>query len=281
MNEHGDAGAEIRSAANERFRELLELATSARERKVRGLSVIEGVHLLQAWVDRHGAAGAPLRVFVPRRGLQREEIRALLARIGPPPLLLDERLFARASQVAQGDGPIAIVATPRPALPARLDHDAIYLDRIQDPGNVGSILRTCAAAGIGRVITAPGTAFCWAPKVLRAGMGAHFHLDIHESVAPEELLQRCAVAVRATEAGAGQTIYEADLRTPAVWLFGNEGQGLAAAFGAQPGIERLAIPQQPITESLNVGVAAALCLYEQWRQRSAAPAVSGRAAAAR
>ncbi|MGD9944914.1 MAG: TrmH family RNA methyltransferase [Burkholderiaceae bacterium] len=271
MNRSGDAG-EIRSAANERYRELIELATSARERKARGLTVIEGVHLLQAWIDRHGADAAPPRVFVPRRAGQRAEIQALLERLAQPPLWLDDKLFARASQVEHGDGPIAIVATPRPPLPERLDDDAVYLDRLQDPGNVGSILRTCAAAGVGRVITAPGTAFCWSPKVLRAGMGAHFHLDIHEGVPPDELLQRCALSVRATEAAAGLTIYRADLRPPALWLFGNEGQGLAAAFAAAPGIERLAIPQQPSTESLNVGVAAAVCLYEQWRQRQAARA---------
>jgi len=118
-----------------------------------------------------------------------------------------------------------------------------------------------------RVIASPGTAFCWSPKVLRAGMGAHFHLDIHEGVEPATLCERAALAVRAAEAGASTSLYQADLRAPALWLFGNEGQGLDAELRAWPQVTRLAVPQQPAVESLNVGVAAAVCLYEQWRQR--------------
>src|SRR5690606_51072 len=122
------------------------------------------------------------------------------------------RLFAQVSQVENGPGPLAVVVTPRPPLPQRIAADAIYLDRVQDPGNVGSILRSCAAVGVPRVIASPGTAFCWSPKVLRAAMGAHFHLDIHEGVPPAELLARLDVGAIATAAGAEHTLYEVDLR---------------------------------------------------------------------
>ena len=273
----------IVSPGNERFRRLLELAGSARERRRQGLSVIEGVHLVEAWLDRFGGAGAgaSAQLFVPQRGLASEEVRALLQRFPAPPTMLDDRLFARASQVEHGPGPLAIVPTPRPALPPRIDEDAVYLDRVQDPGNVGSILRTCAAVGVRRVLASPGTAFCWSPKVLRAGMGAHFHLDIHEGVHAQALHERVTVAVHATEAGAPTTLFRADLRAPSLWLFGNEGQGLDAGLRAWPAVAAIAIPQQPGIESLNVGVAAAVCLYEQLRQRmAAAPAVSRSAASA-
>jgi len=161
------------------------------------------------------------------------------------------------------------VDTPRPTLPDRLVDDAVYLDRVQDPGNVGTVLRTCAAVGVRRVITSPGTAFCWSPKVLRAAMGAHFHLDIHEGVPPSELLARLAVEAVATTADAPAGLWQADLRGPRVWLLGNEGQGLEAALLAAPGVRRVSIPQSEAVESLNVGVAAAVCLYEQLRQRAA------------
>ncbi len=260
---------EIVSAANERFRRLLALASSARERKQQGLSVIEGAHLLQAWLDRFGAEARDAQVFVARHALAGDEVRALLARLSAPPTVLDDRLYARASQVEHGSGLLAIVPTPRPVLPPQLAEDAVYLDRIQDPGNVGSILRTCAAVGVGRVLTSPGTAFCWSPKVLRAGMGAHFHLDIHEGVDAAWLAAHVAVAVRAAEAGASTSLYRADLRAPALWLFGNEGQGLDARLRAWPAVGPVGIPQRPAIESLNVGVAAAICLYEQLRQRLA------------
>lgn len=263
---------EIVSAVNERFRQLLELAGSARERRRRGLSVIEGVHLVQAWLDRFGAPaadGRAVQLFVARRGLAAAEIRALLGRFPVAPTVLDDRLYARASQLANGAGPLAVVPTPCPELPRQLAADAVYLDRVQDPGNVGSILRTCAAVGVRRVLASPGTAFCWSPKVLRAGMGAHFHLDIHEGVTPSWLREHATATVRATAADAAHSIYRADLRAPAIWLFGNEGQGLDPALSAWPAVVATRIPQRPAVESLNVGVAAAVCLFEQWRQREA------------
>lgn len=252
----------IESAANAQFRGLLALSGSARERRRLGLSVIEGAHLLDAYLNRHGA---PQHLFVPQRATA--EVLELVARAGIEPIELADRLFAQASQVENGPGPIAVVATPRPELPARIVDDAVYLDRVQDPGNVGSVLRTCAAVGVRRVIASPGTAFCWSPKVLRAAMGAHFHLDIHEGIAPAELLERLAVAVMATTADAPTGLYASDLRAPRVWLLGNEGQGLEAALLGAPGVRHVSIPQTDAVESLNVGVAAAVCLYEQLRQR--------------
>lgn len=265
----------IESSANPVFRELLALSSSTRERRRLSLSVIEGVHLVEAFVARHGP---PLQLFVPQGSLPGIENRApgglgaLVRQAGIEPVVLTDRLFAQASQVENGPGPIAVVETPRPELPAALSKDAVYLDRVQDPGNVGSVLRTCAAAGVRCVITSPGTAFCWAPKVLRAAMGAHFHLDIHEGVAPAELLPRLAVRAVATAADASCELYEADLRAPCVWLLGNEGQGLEPALLAARGVLLLAIPQSAAVESLNVSVAAAVCLYEQLRQRRAPPA---------
>jgi TrmH family RNA methyltransferase len=261
---------EIVSSANAEFRALISLTKSARERRGLGLTVIEGVHLLEAFVARHGA---PKQLFVPERSRRAtearsdEELARVLRAAGTETVMLADRLFAQVSQVENGPGPIAVVETPRPLLPVRLSEDAVYLDRVQDPGNVGSILRSCAAVGVRQVLASAGTAFCWSPKVLRAAMGAHFHLDIHEGVPPDELLARLAVEAVATAADALHDLYEVDLRAPRVWLLGNEGQGLDPALQSAPGLLRVAIPQTKAVESLNVGVAAAVCLYEQLRQR--------------
>ena len=267
MSASGDDGAVRRIASRENplYRELLHLAGSARERRRREASLIEGVHLCDAYLDRHGRAR---RVVVSETALSNPEVAALLRRLDTPPVVLAPSLFKALSAVEHGVGIALLIDTPRPALPATIELDAVYLDRIQDPGNVGTILRTCAAAGVHRVITAPGTAWCWSPKVLRAGMGAHFHLEIHESVGWAELAPRLRVAVRATTVGADLGLWAADLRAPAIWLFGQEGGGLATELVSQA-TQTVSIPQSPAVESLNVGVAAALCLYEQLRQRRA------------
>lgn len=263
------------SAANERYRRLLELSRSARARAREGVAVLEGPHLLQAWLERFGSPPGSIEVFASRSGANDPEIAALLARFGARAVVLDDRLYARASDVEHGAGPLAVVALPVVALPPRIDDDAVYLDRVQDPGNVGSVLRSCAAVGIRRVVCAPGSAACWSPKVLRAAMGAHFHLEIHEGVDAAELRARCAVEPVATIGRAGPSLYETDLRAPTLWLLGNEGQGLDASLREWPRAHRVSIPQTDAIESLNVGVAAALCLYEQWRQRGFARRPSG------
>ncbi len=256
---------DIASAANERFRRLLDLAGSARERKRQGLSVIEGTHLVQAWLERFGDQAGGAQVFVSRRGLASDEVRALVGRFPAPPTVLDERLYARASQVEHGSGPLAIVPTPRPAMPPRVDDDAVYLDRIQDPGNVGSILRTCAAVGVRRVLTSPGTAFCWSPKVLRAGMGAGFALRLRERLREDEILA-LSLPLVGTSPHADELLPQAALPQPLAWLLGHEGQGASPRLLASCATT-VRIPQPGGEESLNVAAAAAICFYEALRRR--------------
>lgn len=265
----------IRSASNPRFRRALALVQRARDRREQRASVIEGAHLLDAYMRRFGP---PAEVFIADAAACSAELERLLAALEARPWRLAPSLFRQLSQVQNGIGPIAIVDTPDPGLPPTIDQDVVYLDRIQDPGNVGSILRTCAAVGVSRVITAPGTAFCWSPKVLRAGQGAHFHLDIHEGVDWPELLGRCRMRLLCASADGAGRIDRADLRGASLWVFGNEGEGVAAGIRGHADVHALAIAQTPGVESLNVGVAAAVCLYEQWRQRGYPGAVAtGRA----
>jgi TrmH family RNA methyltransferase len=253
----------IASRDNPAYRDLLLLATSTRERRRRSASLVEGIHLCEAFLDRHGD---PLQAVVSDSSAGHPEVQGLLARLGGDPLHLSDALFRSISGVEHGVGIAFVVDTPRPALPMEIDADCVYLDGLQDPGNVGTILRTCAAAGVRRVATAPGTAWCWSPKVLRAGMGAHFLLDLHESVGWDEFAARLRVPVFGATADGARPIYSVDLRPPCAWVFGREGEGLSAAVLEAVGL-RVSIPQDAAVESLNVGVAAAVCLYEQLRQR--------------
>lgn len=256
----------IRSTANPGFRQVRELLQSARARRTSGSSVLEGLHLVDAWLQ----SGAPLeRLVVAESALGRDALRHLP--LGSAMVLAD-RLFEQLGTMPSAAPVIAVVRTPSAPLPARLDGDALVLDRVQDPGNVGAILRTAAAAGIARVLTTPQTAWCWSPKVLRAAMGGHFALAIHESVdweAIRALAERSGLPLAATLVDAPDAIDDTDLTPNCVWVFGNEGEGLDPAR-LQPGDWRLRIAHSPRVESLNVAAAAAVCLFEQRRQRRAA-----------
>ena len=153
-------------------------------------------------------------------------------------------------------------------LPEELAIDAqahtVVLDRLQDAGNVGSILRSAAAMGVAQVLALKGTATLWSPKVLRAGMGAHFTLRLCEGL-ELEALDILKVPLLATSSHAGVELNQTALPHPAAWVFGHEGQGVSPALTARCRLT-LRIAQPGGEESLNVAAAAAICLYESSRQ---------------
>ena len=143
----------------------------------------------------------------------------------------------------------------------------VVLDRLQDAGNVGSILRSAAALGVVQVLAMPGTAALWSPKVLRAGMGAHWALQLHEGL-DDASLGALQVPLVATSSHAGAALGSARLPQPCAWVLGHEGQGVSAALMARCALQ-VRIAQPGGEESLNVAAAAAICLYESARQRTA------------
>jgi RNA methyltransferase, TrmH family len=149
-------------------------------------------------------------------------------------------------------------------LPAAADVDAmvasIVLDRLQDAGNVGSILRSAAALGVQQVLALKGTAALWSPKVLRAAMGAHFALRLVEGL-DETALDVLQVPLVATSSHAGSLLRDTVLPRPCAWVLGHEGQGVAPSLLARCALQ-VRIPQPGGEESLNVAAAAAICLYE-------------------
>lgn len=146
---------------------------------------------------------------------------------------------------------------PAPSLDATAP--TVVLDRLQDAGNVGSILRSAAALGVRQVIALKGTAALWSPKVLRAGMGAHFALRLFDG-APSEMLDGLQLPLVATSSHAGQFLPDAALPRPCAWVFGHEGQGVSPALMERCAVQ-VRIPQPGGEESLNVAAAAAICLY--------------------
>jgi TrmH family RNA methyltransferase len=193
-------------------------------------------------------------------------VQAILGSRGlPPPVLLADPLFKELSSVATPTGVIAIVKTP-PAHPVPPDLGiCVMLEALQDPGNLGSILRTCAGAGVEHVLLSRGSVHAWSPRVLRAGMGAHFRLQIHEHIDLSVAVREFSGTVIATCGDARRSLYDADLTGRTALLFGNEGSGLSGALRSAAHT-RVAIPLAGAMESLNVAAAVAVCLFERLRQ---------------
>lgn len=255
----------ISSRDNPVVKTLVKLAGTAGKRGAPVL--LDGVHLCQAWLQHHGA---PDRAIFDVDRLSQPDIAALAAAVPDNiSLALDARLMHAVAAVESGQGVAFLVTPPVPALPAEVDETCVLFDRIQDPGNVGTLLRTCAAAGIKRVFLATGTAAAWSPKVLRSGQGAHFALEIHEHADLRDLLPRLRVPLVATALDGARDLYAGRLPERCAWIFGHEGQGVDPALLAVAGL-KVRIPHEAAAvESLNVGAAAAICLFEQRRQARA------------
>lgn len=189
-----------------------------------------------------------------------------LARQAQRVLRVPDRLMAQIDQ-HESAVPIGFVIDWPASPPLQPDAATVVLDRLQDAGNVGNILRSAAAFGVRQVLALKGTAGLWSPKVLRAAMGAHFSLHLLEAQ-EVSALDRLSVPVLATSSHAPRTIAQAWLPSPCAWVVGHEGQGVDPALASRCQMV-LRIPQPGGQESLNVASATAICLYEAWRQQLA------------
>ncbi len=255
----------LTSKENPQYRELKQLASSSATRRKSGQSVLDGVHLCQSYLEH---IGIPLLCVVSETSRHHPEVAAIIAecekREGKS-LLLTDSLFHPLSQVENGIDILFLIDTPVHEDSPVLAQTAVLLDRIQDPGNLGSILRSAAAAGIRQVFCSPGTAAVWSPRVLRAGMGAHFILEVFENISLKKLIETSIIPVIATTPYTKKTIYDFDLSRPVAWLLGHEGRGVDENLMALAS-DKLVIPHMGTMESLNVAACAAVCFFEQVRQ---------------
>ena len=255
----------VSSASNPRFRALVKLHQSSRERRKTGLSLLDGVHLVGAYLEH---IGAPREIVVSESAYAQPEIAVLLQRARTEPLILSDGLFRELSSVVTPTGILAVVETPQPAREPATPGPCVMLENLQDPGNLGSILRSAAAAGIEEIYLSRQCVQAWSPRVIRAGMGAHFALRIYEQVDLEAVIGRYAGTVLAAASDGEAPVYSADLRGTVAFLFGNEGGGLSPALrGLAHSTVRIPMPGR--AESLNVAAAAAICLFERVRQLEA------------
>ena len=253
----------IASRDNPSFKALRLLVKDSREQQRQQRTVLEGTHLV---ADYGARVGAPELLVVSESGEGHAEVQRLLAaHAGVEMLRLRDSLFGEISGVNTPVGLLAVIAVPPPAV-GPLAGSAVLLEGIQDAGNVGTILRTAAAAGVRDVVLGPGCAGVWTPRVLRAAQGAHFGLALRETDDLIAAVDGFAGLSVATLASGGESLYALDLKGPVAWILGNEGAGVSPALAAAAKA-RATIPMAAVTESLNVAAAAAVCLFEAARQR--------------
>ena len=243
----------VSSAANALLKDLHRLAQDSTAYRKQGRVWLEGDHLCRAALAR-GVRPA-LAVFCESSWSSGE---AVWAQGSGKHVVVADALFAGLSGL---DSParmgFVVDLPPAPAL--RPGACSVILDRVQDAGNVGAILRCAAAFGFSQILAIKGTAALWSPKVLRAGMGAHFGLHLIEALSPAAL-DALAIPILTTSSHHGEPLHRQALPWPCAWALGHEGQGVSEEIAAR---SRLAvrIVQPGGEESLNVAAAAAICLH--------------------
>lgn len=251
----------VSSRANPLLVRLRKLAVDPPGYRKLGIVLLEGDHLCAAWLARR--RGPVLHALVDEAALQSRLLVSLLDAVDDVLVLPVDAM--RGVSSLESPPKIAFVVAAPGAEAVRAGAPTLVLDRIQDPGNAGTLIRSAAAFGFTQVIALAGTAALWAPKVVRAGMGAHFSLHLVEDVEPAAL-DELGVPLLGTSPHAAARIDEEHLPWPCAWVLGHEGQGLAPAV-AERCAKVLRIGQPGGEESLNVAAAGVVCFYESARQR--------------
>jgi TrmH family RNA methyltransferase len=248
----------LTSRDNPKVKRWIRLAGDARYRRSEARALIEGPHLLAAALQ-HGIH--PVAVLVTEEGAANPEISRLLPANA---VVLGKGVFRA---IVDSDTPQGLAAEIGIPDARKASGNTIFLEGVQDPGNIGAIMRSAAAFGIRRVVLDRACADPWSPRALRAGAGGHFALGIAETDDLAAELEAFKGTVACTVPRGGIALAEAPLDRGAAWVFGGEGSGLSDEIIRRADL-RVTIPMAAGTESLNVAAAAAICLYESFcRQR--------------
>jgi TrmH family RNA methyltransferase len=247
----------ISSRDNPRVKRWAKLVQDAGARREEGRVVLEGPHLVEEAL-RSGVE--PMALLVSESALERDEVRRLVGK--REAIVLKDRVFKALADAETPQGIAAEIAIPR----IEGKGDCVFLEGVQDPANVGAILRTAAAFGVGEVVLDRACADPWAPKSLRAAMGGQFKLAIRQIFELGEAVESFAGTTLCTVLAGGKTLADVELKGRLGWIFGAEGKGVTHELAARARAW-VRIPMRPGNESLNVGAAAAICLYETFTRK--------------
>jgi len=250
----------ISAATNPLLKDLRRLAQEPGAYRKLGRIWLEGDHLARALLAR---GGQPRLAVISRDAWQLQPHLRELAMAAEEVVLIEPSLLGGISSL-ESHAPIGFLIDAPSQGALQPGVATVVFDRLQDAGNVGTVLRSAAALGVVQGVALKGCAALWSPKVLRAGMGAHFALHLVEGVSPDQL-DALRVPLVATSSYAETELHRLSLPRPCAWVFGHEGQGVDAALMQRCALT-VRIPQPGGEESLNVAAAAAICLYESVRQ---------------
>ena len=262
--------AEITSIHNPKIQQVRALLNQKSAREEAGLFVVEGVRLAE---EAHASGQIAREVFVsPELSPRGRELVKELLVSGCDVIEVTAQVMSNLSATEASQGILMVLSQSSVPLPPKSDF-VLILDQLRDPGNMGTILRSAAAAGVQVVFLPPGNTDAFAPKVFRAGMGSHFRLRIHQRSWPE-IIEYCKTSnqpplqILLAESGGGQNCWQTDLRAPLALVIGGEAEG--ASEEARQAVDGLInIPMPGKFESLNAAVAAGILLFEVVRQRKA------------
>lgn len=243
----------ITSRDNALIKEVRKLAHDNMAYRKQGRVWLEGLHLIDAVQTRRirpAIAVFSESYWVNASGDQKN--------MADKNMIVSDSVFASISALESPAGVAVMVALPSISQ-VQSNLPTVVLDQVQDAGNVGSILRSAAAFGFQQVIAMKGSAALWSPKVVRAGMGAHFALHLVESV-EVDILTHLQIPLLMTSSHQGEYLHQSQWPWPCGWVFGHEGQGVSQSV-QQHAAHHVQIAQPGGEESLNVAAAAAICLH--------------------
>jgi len=255
---------------------FIKMAASLKEKKFRddlGLFIIEGVRLVEEAAQANWQVEMCIYITEAKEDKRVQEVLLLLHSKNCRILEVSSAIYGRITEVNQPQGIMAIMKKREYRLADSIaDVEKpffVVLDEVQDPGNVGTIIRTAVAAGCTGIILTKGCADIFAAKVVRASMGSLFHIPIFEGLSQEEVvnyLEKYDIGIMTTSLESSTIYFQVDFNQPVAVVFGNEGNGVGRKL-LEKSKERLYIPLLGNVESLNVAASAAIILYEAVRQR--------------
>ncbi len=251
----------IESSQNTRYKELHKLITSKAARNQANLIVLDGVHLVQDYVTAYPQSD--IQIFIDETN-QRDEIAALIQMLDASCSIteLSDQLLQKIRVTKTPQGIIAIAPRPKALVNQHATGSAVGLEGVQDPGNLGAILRSALAFGIKRVYLTRDCVDPFSPKSLRGGMGAQFRLEIVENVDLSAVVQEFKGRSIAAIVRGGEPLNEVDLAGDVIFLVGSEGAGLSHLV-KESAAQLVSIPLEDGVESLNAACAVSLFCYQK------------------
>jgi TrmH family RNA methyltransferase len=257
----------ITSPANQHVKRIRSLAADRQERRRAQMLVLEGVRLVADALE--SGAALTLVLYAPEQLHLTPAGADLLPQIRRLPFSYEAtpQVIAAAADTVHPQGVVALARWPR--IPPGKPGLVLVIDAVQDPGNLGTLLRSAEAVEVAQVLCSVGTVDVYAPKVVRSAMGAHFRLAIEQDMSWDDIGERLAPVdhIYAADPNARMPYYAADWRQPSALLVGNEAHGLSDA-ARRLATREITIPMRGRAESLNVAAAASVILFEALRQRA-------------